>query len=448
MASSLARNVARVPFLLALALIPLASLSVPSCSTRKGVCGDARVDTYTDDQKKADPTLVDEECDDGNTVDTDNCTNSCKLPKCGDGILQAATNNEQCEDTDWGAADRCPQPCAAPKVCKLLPTPTCVDAPAKSDATDTDGCTIVCKNNVLNDGYLYQGVEECDDGNLSNNDACLVTCLKATCGDGFVHSDASDPGDDPKNLEECDDGNDVNTDLCTTKCKNAVCGDGYVLAGVEQCDDGNKNDNDTCPSTCKLPTCGDGFVDPETEECDDGNQDATDACLPTCKKAKCGDGFVEAGVEECDDGNQVSGDYCSPTCKKECFGDNAGLYMGHCYMFYPGPTPWAQANCNAFDAHLVTIESTGENTFVQGLLPADATDAWIGLTDQQVESAWFWQLDQQGMKLLFPAILKWAPGQPDNKPTPANCAIIDRSTGLWADQGCAETRGFVCEHDY
>ena len=27
-----------------------------------------------------------EQCDDGNTVDADACTNACRLPRCGDGI--------------------------------------------------------------------------------------------------------------------------------------------------------------------------------------------------------------------------------------------------------------------------------------------------------------------------------------------------------------------------
>ena len=35
-----------------------------------------------------------EECDDGNKIDTDNCTNNCTLPDCGDGIL---SDSEQCD---------------------------------------------------------------------------------------------------------------------------------------------------------------------------------------------------------------------------------------------------------------------------------------------------------------------------------------------------------------
>src|SRR5690606_18726890 len=36
-----------------------------------------------------------EECDDGNDVDNDECTNACVRPRCGDGIVQAG---EVCDD--------------------------------------------------------------------------------------------------------------------------------------------------------------------------------------------------------------------------------------------------------------------------------------------------------------------------------------------------------------
>ncbi len=38
-----------------------------------------------------------EQCDDGNDIDDDGCTNACTLPACGDGIVQAQ-NGEECDD--------------------------------------------------------------------------------------------------------------------------------------------------------------------------------------------------------------------------------------------------------------------------------------------------------------------------------------------------------------
>jgi cysteine-rich repeat protein len=49
-----------------------------------------------------------EQCDDGNTVDNDGCTNACTLPKCGDKIVQAG---EDCDDGNNEVNDMCPADC-------------------------------------------------------------------------------------------------------------------------------------------------------------------------------------------------------------------------------------------------------------------------------------------------------------------------------------------------
>jgi cysteine-rich repeat protein len=114
-----------------------------------------------------------EECDDGNMVDDDDCGNDCKLPECGDLVIEGP---EQCED---------------------------------GNKDDTDDCPGNCMTAQCGDGYHWNGVEMCDDGNDLNDDACLSDCVVATCGDGFVNQGA----------EDCDDGNDVNGDECEDICK-------------------------------------------------------------------------------------------------------------------------------------------------------------------------------------------------------------------------------------
>jgi len=81
-----------------------------------------------------------EECDDGNTDDTDACSNSCKHPICGDGIVQSGA--EQCDD---------------------------------ANRVNTDDCTEQCKLNVCGDGFK-KTTEECDDGNVAGGDGCSPTC--------------------------------------------------------------------------------------------------------------------------------------------------------------------------------------------------------------------------------------------------------------------------------
>ncbi len=83
-----------------------------------------------------------EGCDDGNKVDTDDCTNDCQPATCGDGITWAG--HEECDD---------------------------------GNSDDTDACTTECKAARCGDGIVEQGVEECDDGNDVPNDGC-TDCMK------------------------------------------------------------------------------------------------------------------------------------------------------------------------------------------------------------------------------------------------------------------------------
>lgn len=225
-----------------------------------------------------------EECDDGNDVDTDACTNDCTAAFCGDGIVWEDV--EECDD---------------------------------GNGVSTDACLPTCVPNVCGDGVLHFGVEECDDGNDINTDGCLINCQLATCGDDVVQEE----------VEECDDGNDVNTDACLVGCFAAVCGDGFVHAGQEECDDGNDNDADHCRNDCTLPHCGNGITDP-LEQCDDGNRSNGDDCLNSCVRARCGDGFVHDEDEECDDGNRDDSDHCTNRCLISFCGDGVLRFDEEC----------------------------------------------------------------------------------------------------------------------
>jgi cysteine-rich repeat protein len=197
-------------------------------------------------------------------------------------------------------------------------------------------CTLIfqfsCMNAVCGDGYVLEGVEDCDDGNTNDGDGCSSTCHIVLAG-----SEASVPtavGVNPKapvllvdtrlcygrlaaSTIECQDMNTSNEDGCTNLCKWNVCGDGYLFGGQEECDDGNVAAGDGCSSECKIePVCGNGIVQ-VGEACDDSNTSNNDACLSSCVVAVCGDGYVYIGKEACDDGNTDNGDGCSSTCKLE-----------------------------------------------------------------------------------------------------------------------------------
>jgi cysteine-rich repeat protein len=127
-------------------------------------CGDGQID-------------VNEECDDGNSSNTDGCLNNCQPAACGDGYHWQG--EEQCDDGNTSNQDAC-----------------------KNDCT-----TAFC-----GDGYLHSGEEQCDDGNTSNTDECVGDCVTAACGDGFLQS----------GVEECDDSNVLNGDGCSAQCETEV----------------------------------------------------------------------------------------------------------------------------------------------------------------------------------------------------------------------------------
>jgi len=281
-------------------------------------------------------TEVGEECDNGDlNSDTapNACRTNCKLPSCGDGVVDGSNGSgEQCDDGNDDNSDNCLNTCVA--------------------ATCGDGFTCSAANCTSGAGGAP---EQCDDGNGDNGDACLAICVPNTCGDGFVNPAAEacdgggatatcdndctpvECGDGNANSaanEQCDDGNTNNADSCLNDCKTARCGDGVLCTalnctsgpggGPESCDDANTSSNDGCSATCDAEICGDGITQPPREQCDDGfanNSDTQpDACRTNCTNPRCGDSVVDSG-EDCDDGNTLPGDNCDENCQQEKCGN-------------------------------------------------------------------------------------------------------------------------------
>ena len=199
-----------------------------------------------------------EECDDGNDIDTDSCSNSCvSAPLCPNNTVDPG---ETCDPpglffpstptnpTDLATQRLCRSPSVitqtiSRQVFSLNPTP----APL-NNTVNSYGCTY-CGDNIVQAG----AGEQCDDGNDVDTDSCNNMCQTVqTCGDGML-----DPG------EACDEG--MNGGLFTPsgfssqrECAGTsesvpctFCGDGVVqAANGEECDDGNDIDGDGCDSAC------------------------------------------------------------------------------------------------------------------------------------------------------------------------------------------------------
>jgi len=136
-----------------------------------------------------------EECDDGNGVDGDACTNTCLNAICGDGVVYEGV--EACDD---------------------------------GNGIDGDECTNACAAAACGDGVVYEGVEECDDGNDVDNDECSNACVAAACGDGVLNGveqcEGADLGGETCMSLGYFTGDLACTDTCTldqAACTNCIC---------------------------------------------------------------------------------------------------------------------------------------------------------------------------------------------------------------------------------
>lgn len=288
-----------------------------------------------------------EECDDGNEVNNDECTNQCTVPRCGDGIINGSEECDEGDDVNSDeVADTCRANCTEP-VCgdgvkDVMRGEACDDG----NLDNGDECTDECVLATCGDG-IVDGNEGCDDG-LNNSDdtpdACRANCTNPRCGDGII---------DPTNNEACDNGDantlyceygDMSCSVCNHDCEEAAgqvsyCGDGTEQEG-EGCDDGNQATENcpygeerctVCNATCDTVDgatsfCGDGVEQERSgEACDDGplNGD-NNTCTDSCEIATCGDGFHLTSIENtnadafeyCDDGNDINvEDGCNESCE-------------------------------------------------------------------------------------------------------------------------------------
>ncbi|HEX7840776.1 MAG TPA: DUF4215 domain-containing protein [Kofleriaceae bacterium] len=253
-----------------------------------------------------------EDCDDGNHIDSDGCSNACSLPTCGNGIVD---QGEECDDGNKDNTDDCRNDCVINR---------CGDGVVDSTGTHVEQC----------DGAVVAQTGGSRTVIPTETPTCNIDCTTPSCGDGKVnHSFVT-----PNGPEQCDNGlgNADNGD-CTANCQVNVCGDGLRdTAGplhAEACDDGNHIDSDGCSNVCTLPTCGNGIVD-QGEECDDGNHNNNDDCRNDCVINRCGDGVVDsAGThqEQCDGaavaqtgGSRIVIPTETPTCNIDCTTPSCG----------------------------------------------------------------------------------------------------------------------------
>jgi cysteine-rich repeat protein len=274
--------------------------------TDEGTDADVRPEDGTDADEGTDGPTGDcgngivegsEQCDDGNSIETDDCVSTCMAAACGDGYVYAGV-----EECDLGG---------------------------DNDDTTPDTCRTDCRLPYCGDGVTDTG-EGCDDGNDVNDDGCRNDCSPSTCGD-----DVLDPG------EECDDGNSINSDDCLSTCRSAACGDGHVWAGREECD-GDE------PEPCTT-TCGSAGA----RSCTDCVWSVT--CEPPAETCNAADDDCDGLLDEeflCVPGDPVA-------CATDCGTTGSGACTSGCGVPPAAEcTPPAEA-CNAADDDCDTTADNG-----------------------------------------------------------------------------------------
>ena len=131
------------------------------------------------------------------------------------------------------------------------------------------------------------------------------------------------------------------------------------------------------------------------------------------------------------------------------------LYNGHYYAIFQGPVYWEEAKdaCEALGGHLLTINSSAEQVFIENILSsAEPGHYWIGLTDSYGEGNWSEWIT--GEPVYYQ---NWGEPQPDNwgdLPDDQNYGAIcaghfyneyyNNQFGQWDDRENVPM-GFICE---
>ena len=283
-----------------------------------------------------------EECDDGNEVEDDGCTNSCTLSVCGDGTINERPGVETFESPLVSAFGETGYVCNDGASCSTDSSPAVCDVTVIDNASEHGICQALGYERALEATWGDGLGGDVGPQHRSLNWECVgfdcyespLASFDGTCPTSEMLASITCEGAE---REECDDGeaNADSPDTCRTDCTLPFCGDG-IGDSDEECDDANLVNDDGCSNGCLLPQCGDGIVNGD-EECDDGDDDDANACRNDCRLPTCGDGVVSEFLRE---ENLVAPIVTGPTGATGHVCDDGGSCVGTtCRVFDNGSAP-------------------------------------------------------------------------------------------------------------
>jgi cysteine-rich repeat protein len=197
--------------------------------------------------------------------------------------------------------------------------------------------------------------EECDDGNTTNTDSCVIdtsvtpayTCKTASCGDGYLYNGVEQCDEGTRNGTECVPEYGSTCNYCSSACKvvtktGGYCGDDVIQLstssppGPEDCESDTDLDDYICVSTescdlsygvSNLPIGGSTWFVATylsgTGSSSSSTSDSTSAAItaPVCDETTCRRTCKTSDTEICDN-SQSSSDYDSDGITDACDPDD------------------------------------------------------------------------------------------------------------------------------
>ncbi|MDI1451161.1 proprotein convertase P-domain-containing protein [Polyangium sp. 6x1] len=314
-----------------------------------------------------------EECDDGNGLGNDACSNACIVNDgCGDGNLDAG---EQCDDDNRAPGDGCSPTCQVEITCGAGETAVVATNGTASSIPDnntfkTFPVTVAAAGAVKKAQVVIGGITHPNDGDLDiqlvgpNGTVRNLSDDNGGTGDDYsmtyfddsaatLISQGSAPAVSPFKGTFRPEASMATTAGTDFLLKNAA---GTWTLQVRDDFGGNAGTfRSWTLALCVDPAgyCGDGIIN-AGEECDDANTINTDACSNGCQLTDgCGDGNWDAG-EQCDDGNLASGDGCSSACQVEI-----SCGAGETPVILSNQASAPITDDNTFNNFPVTVATTG-----------------------------------------------------------------------------------------
>ena len=229
---------------------------------------------------------------------------TCQPPICGDGVIEV---DEECDDGNTMDGDGCSSACIVEVTLESEPNDTSATANGPfSPDTGLIGATI----GVIGDQDFFAinipatadlRIETFDTSGPSTCAGAIDTVVELLAPDGTTSVITRDQGG-------------VNNCSRIDSALEADAAARHLAPGIYFVRVEDYLNNGTIPGYTLYVTynalCGDGVVE-GAEECEPGG---AIPCGATCDRVQaCGDGFIDA-PEQCDDGNTMDGDGCSSMC--------------------------------------------------------------------------------------------------------------------------------------